>query len=392
MDKVIDYINNTFKDNKSALVQLEYLLELSNYLNEIKDITEDDIIFLINNTSLSVVLNIIYNASGNDKDLIIKAYFNNPILMNIIDTYLKINNIDISKWLNISGNYTLSFDEAKKLITAYQQGDIEARNIIIECNMGLIEYIAHKLYRSSYKCDFDDLVQEGVFGLIEALDNYDVTVDSKLSTYAFYWIRQKMSRYIHRTGNLIEIPFYSIENMQKVEKAKGRFFVKYQKEPSNEEIYQFLLDENIKKSGANDDVWTIEYIEHLDKISVIQPLSLNGLLYKDDGEGDEFLSIIGDDDDIRTLENSAISNVYSSRVFKIAKAFLNEKEYQILCMRMGVYGKVYTLVEIGEMYGVSRERIRQLEARAIKKLQSPIVTKYFEETDVPNKFYFYNKK
>ena len=265
----------------------------------------------------------------------------------------------------------LTSDQEKKLCKKAQKGDIKARNIMIEHNLKLV--IATAKYYSSLFNDnftFEDAIQYGNIGLMTAISKYDTNSDYRFSTYAIHWIRQAIRRGMSNNGRTIRLPVHLIEIVSHINKELD--FLK--KRDYTDEVlpsyYQEIAD-RINDSGwrPNNRLsgFTAEDIKHYLKILQTRtPASLDIIIGEDDC--DYLINFITDD----KAENEAFESIASKELHRqleeILHRYLDERSIEILKLRNGYYGKCYTLSEIGQKYGVCRERIRQLESLAYKKI------------------------
>lgn len=254
----------------------------------------------------------------------------------------------------------LTFEEEQELGKRIAEGDEVARNRLIESNLRLVVSIAKK-YISRTSIPFLDLIQEGNIGLVHAVEKFDYKRGLKFSTYATYWIKQAISKAIATNSRTIRIPTHIIEALSKMNAATRELFQELKREPTIAEIALYM-GESEKK------------VKELSAI-VKEPISMESTI------GDDEESSIGDlvaDDEEAPIE--AIYQEEVSNTIKSVLSTLEPREADIISMRFGIgYPAPRTLEEIGAHYSLSKERIRQIEAMALKKLRNPMRTKMLKE-------------
>ena len=267
----------------------------------------------------------------------------------------------VKAYLKSIGNHPrLTFEEEQELSVKALKGDEKAKNKLVECNLKLVIPIA-KRYMG---CGLPllDLIQEGNLGLIKAAEKYDGSKGWRFSTYATYWIRQSISRALGDQSRTIRIPANMVELLSKVKKASSDLIQKLKRQPTEEEIAAALGVEVEKVQTVLDMTQT--------------PTSLDTPI-DDDGEttaGDLIadVSIEGPYANLIREANSEIVNT--------VLATLPKRDAEILRMRFGIDTvKPMTLEEVGQHYGITRERVRQVENKAIRKLRHPMRAKMLKE-------------
>jgi RNA polymerase primary sigma factor len=253
----------------------------------------------------------------------------------------------------ISRQPLLSYEQEIELAKKILAGDEEARKTLITSNLRLVVSVANKYLH--YGLPLLDLVEEGNLGLIKAVDKYDHTKGYKFSTYATWWIRQSVSRYLANYGRTIRIPVYMTENVIKYKQATQRLYKEHGRKPSVEEIAAELET-------------TPEEIAELHKYSQ-RITSLESIVGSEDGA--ELGDLIEDTQSIDPVD--IVAKVFRDQKLMQMLDELSQREADILRFRYGLAdGDPHTLKETGIKFGLTRERIRQIEQKALNKLRKHI--------------------
>jgi len=261
----------------------------------------------------------------------------------------------IQMYLKEIGQYPLIYaNEEKDLAKRIEKGDIEAKNLLARANLRLVVSIAKKYVGRSANLSLLDLIQEGNLGLFKAVEKFDWTKGYKFSTYATWWIRQSITRALADQSRTIRIPVHMVETISKYKQTHRRLSQDLGRDPLAEEI--------ATEMGLP--VEKIHVIENIsqDTISLEQPVG-------DDDDKSTLENFISDDKILRPDQESA-RRILSDQIKEVLEE-LNPKERKILEMRYGLIdGIQHTLERVGEEFGVTRERIRQIEAKVHDKLRS----------------------
>lgn len=402
---LVNYINTIIPDTGNYKRMLSSLTKIHNFFEILDyDISIDTLVSLASdNKKLDYALEVVYNK---DKKKIENGDFQkyDDTTGSLIQAYCILHQIDIKddsddifeefvaddasielmtndheifdgnsdlSFLKIANSYkTLSPDKQRELVKKAQNGDEGARELLINSSLKLVVFVA-KRYSNLGLC-IDDLLQEGLTGLIKAVDKFDYNNPTKFSTYAFWWIRQAILRSLHDTGRNIRIPVYYHEIMIKVLKAQKEFTTANGREATNEELASIL---KISEKTISDII----------SVGIqTNTLSINSLV--DDDKETEFGAFIpspvgNPEDDVNLLTLNMFLELFKD-------AGLNDIQIKVLVYRYGLIPneEACTLQELGKKYGITRERIRQIEQNALIKLvrfkKTEAFASYMDNPDV----------
>jgi len=325
----------TYEELANALKGLELdsdsLDELYNLFNEnnIAVVSEED----ANNDGGTSVDKLLLDDNAITKDLNI----NDPVRM-----YLK----------EIGQIKLLTMEEELALADRILENDPEAKRILAEANLRLVVSIAKRYVGRGML--FLDLIQEGNIGLMKSVEKFDVTKGYKFSTYATWWIRQAITRAIADQARTIRVPVHMVETINKLARVQRQLTLELNREPTEEEL--------AKKMNMS-----AEKIRDIYKISQ-DPVSLETPIGEED---DSHLGDFVPDERNMSPEEYATNEMLKDEISEVLLT-LTEREEKVIRLRFGLEdGKSRTLEEVGQMFGVTRERIRQIEAKALRKLRHP---------------------
>ena len=358
-------------DSKLVTALLAESPELNEMTAALNDLNEKGDIESFNNDNIAVLISSYY-LMNNTEEEIKNGKSEEGISKDEEFIPEDISSLDnVKLYLRELDSELLTREEEIELGKRVAEGDEQAKQELVKCNLRLVVSIAKKYANLSDTLSFEDLIQEGNIGLMKAADKYDYTLGYKFSTYATWWIRQAITRGIADQSRTIRIPVHLHDNLRKMHVAITNYISEHGEEPSDKYLADLL--------GITEEAVRERKLAAQGVVSLSQPVRNEG-----EEDGDELGSFIEDP----TYNDNSIEDALYLRDFKSAvfdKVPLSEREKMVLKCRFGIdMPRRYTLEEIGKMMGVTRERVRQIEAKTIRRLRSNREIKSFNpENDEP---------
>ena len=356
-------------DSKLATALLNESPELYEMTAALNELNEKGDIESFNNDNIAVLISSYYLMNNTEEEIEnpkeeknVKEEFEPQDISTIDNVKLYLRELD---------SKLLTKEEECELGKRVSEGDEKAKEELVASNLRLVVSIAKKYTTISDTLSFEDLIQEGNIGLMKAADKFDYTLGYKFSTYATWWIRQAITRGIADQSRTIRIPVHLHDNLRKMNVAITNYMSEYGEEPSDKCLADLL--------GITEEAVRERKLAAQGVVSLSQPVRNEG-----EEDGDELENFIEDP----TYSDNFVADALYLRDFKTAvfdKSPLTEREKMVLKCRFGIdMPRSYTLEEIGKMMGVTRERVRQIEAKAIRRLRSNREIKSFNpENDEP---------
>ena len=369
LDDIIKYVNKSFSDDYNSSDQFKNYKKLFKYLVDNGEVIDTfDAEYLLKNskkiTKMVECISILdINLFSEDESIIsLLSIYNNKLIENDDESFdensLYANeygnhDLDLTRlYLEEIKHKTLTPEEETELFKRKEAGDPNATEELIKHNLRLVVSIAK--YYANFSVPLMDLIQEGNLGLMTAIEKYDYRKGYKLSTYATWWIRQSITRALADKGRTIRIPVHYYEMLIKLKKATNRFETEFGKKPTTEDLSNMTGIPEMKIEES--------YLYNPDIVSLDTPINSADL--DDDTVLGDFITdpSVGRDLGLADIINEDFMSTLES-------LNLDERELDVIKRRFGFYGKMQTLEEIGRDYGLTRERIRQIENRSLKKLR-----------------------
>lgn len=352
----------TFEEKLKELVALAHknkdILEIdiiNNFLKEMNlDVHQIDHIYEYLEAHNIIVLNMNESDDEPDDDVLLDMEDDPEVAMiDDVSVSSAMSDDPVKLYLKEIGDYPLlSTEEEINLAQRITAGDEMAKKMLAESNLRLVVSIAKRYVGRGLS--FLDLIQEGNLGLIKAVDKFDYTKGYKFSTYATWWIRQAITRSIADQSRTIRIPVHMSEVINKTYRVSRTLLQELGREPSEQEIADAME-------------LPVAKVREILKVSA-DPISLDTPIGEED---DSHLGDFIKDDTIMGPEDAAAYTVLQDQIAKLLDT-LTEREQRVLILRFGLKdGRTRTLEEVGKEFNVTRERIRQIEAKALRKLRHP---------------------
>ena len=349
----------SFEDRKKELVRIGKekgfitYEQLANHLKglELDADALDDLYNVFNENNIAVVSED-DTTEGDNKELLDDSTLTKDLTINDpVRMYLK----------EIGQIKLLTMEQELELADRITEGDQEAKNILAEANLRLVVSIAKRYVGRGML--FLDLIQEGNIGLMKAVEKFDVSKGYKFSTYATWWIRQAITRAIADQARTIRIPVHMVETINKLTRIQRQLVQELGREPTAEEIAEKM------------DGMTPAKVREIQKIS-LEPVSLETPIGEED---DSHLGDFIEDEGAMSPDDYASNELLKDELNEVLLE-LTDREEKVLRLRFGLDdGRTRTLEEVGKEFNVTRERIRQIEAKALRKLKHPSRSKRLKD-------------
>lgn len=354
----------SYANNNKGVVDVAKVNDFFKELN--LDVRQIDKIYEYLESHNIVVLNPMEDEDPDDEILLELEESDESALLDLDDSAMMgtMSDDPVKLYLKEIGSYPLlSINEEIDLAKRIEEGDSLAKQILAESNLRLVVSIAKRYVGRGLS--FLDLIQEGNLGLIKAVDKFDYNKGYKFSTYATWWIRQAITRSIADQSRTIRIPVHMSEVINKTYRVSRSLLQELGREPSEQEIADAMK-------------LPVEKVREILKVSA-DPISLDTPIGEED---DSHLGDFIKDESIMGPEDAASYSVLQDQISKLLET-LTEREQRVLILRFGLKdGRTRTLEEVGKEFNVTRERIRQIEAKALRKLRHPSRARMLKGYDI----------
>lgn len=351
-----------FAKKNNDIIEIEKVNDFFKDLN--LDVSQIDKIYEYLEAQNIVVLNLSADEGPDDSDIMEIEQEDELALTDDASAVAIMSDDPVKLYLKEIGGYPLlTIEQEIQLAKEIEQGSEIAKKSLAESNLRLVVSIAKRYVGRGLS--FLDLIQEGNLGLIKAVDKFDYTKGYKFSTYATWWIRQAITRSIADQSRTIRIPVHMSEVINKTYRISRALLQELGREPTEQELSDAM--------GL-----PIEKVREILKVSA-DPISLDTPIGEED---DSHLGDFIKDDTIVGPEEAAAYSVLQDQISKLLET-LTEREQRVLTLRFGLNdGRTRTLEEVGKEFNVTRERIRQIEAKALRKLRHPSRARMLKGYDV----------
>lgn len=352
----------TFAKKNNDIIEIEKVNDFFKDLN--LDVSQIDKIYEYLEAQNIVILNLSADEGPDDSDIMEIEQEDELALTDDASTAVIMSDDPVKLYLKEIGGYPLlTIEQEIQLAKEIEQGSETAKKSLAESNLRLVVSIAKRYVGRGLS--FLDLIQEGNLGLIKAVDKFDYTKGYKFSTYATWWIRQAITRSIADQSRTIRIPVHMSEVINKTYRVSRALLQELGREPTEQEL-------------SNTMGLPIEKVREILKVSA-DPISLDTPIGEED---DSHLGDFIKDDTIVGPEEAAAYSVLQDQISKLLET-LTEREQRVLTLRFGLNdGRTRTLEEVGKEFNVTRERIRQIEAKALRKLRHPSRARMLKGYDI----------
>jgi RNA polymerase primary sigma factor len=369
MSEMINNFDEKLKELVAFAKKNKHIIEVdkvNDFFKELNlDVSQIDKIYEYLESKNIVVLNLSDDEAEPDDEILLNIEKDeDPIKEAPINNKAAMSDDPVKLYLKEIGNYPLlTISQEVELAKKIEQGDEQAKQVLAESNLRLVVSIAKRYVGRGLS--FLDLIQEGNLGLIKAVDKFDYTKGYKFSTYATWWIRQAITRSIADQSRTIRIPVHMSEVINKTYRVSRSLLQELGREPTEQEIADSM---NLP----------LEKVREILKVSA-DPISLDTPIGEED---DSHLGDFIKDDTIVGPEEAAAYSVLQDQIAKLLDT-LTEREQRVLVLRFGLGdGRTRTLEEVGKEFNVTRERIRQIEAKALRKLRHPSRARMLKGYDI----------